>query len=298
MVFGILCGEELNLVLENSFCLVCVIVDGLGVMIGQLCELGVEGQLIGLVVIRVFLFSVDSINCEFQDMFCIVGQFFQQFCNDLIDMFGEIDVFGFNDVIDDLCELVIDLNFKESVVILGIVFVILIGIMVFGVSEVVKFIEYLGVELVFKINGVVVDDIFCFEWELVGLEKQLDVFFLEKDIGFIFISKEEIEWQIEEVCQKFQVVYDLQQSFNWGFGNISLDQGGGYDLFELFSGGSNDKVIDFIQKWVVVFQLEVEILGMMVCQEELYWVCKEGVIVVQFVVIDGFYWQIEVYEVE
>lgn len=297
MASGTLRGEELNSVLENSPRLARAIADGLGVTIGQLRELGAEGQLTGSAVTRSLLSSADSINREFQDMPRTVGQSLQQLRNDLIDTFGETDVSGFNDAIDDLRELVTDPNFKESVVTLGTAFATLIGTMASGASEVVNFTEYLGAELASKINGVAADDIPRLERELAGLEKQLDASFLEKDIGLVFTSDEEIKRKIEEVRERLQVAYDLQQSFNQGFGNTNPDQDSG-DPPEPLGGGGDDKATKAIQKRVAALQLEAETLGMTARQEELYRARKEGATAAQLAAIDGSYRQIEAYEAE
>ena len=297
MASGTLRGEELNSVLENSPRLARAIADGLGVTIGQLRELGAEGQLTGSAVTRALLSSADSINREFQDMPRTVGQSLQQLRNDLIDTFGETDVSGFNDAIDDLRELVTDPNFKDSVVTLGTAFATLIGTMASGASEVVNFTEYLGAELASKINGVAADDIPRLERELAGLEKQLDASFLEKDIGLVFTSDEEIKRKIEEVRERLEVAYDLQQSFNQGFGNTNPDQGGG-DPPEPPGGGGDDKATDSIQKRVAALQLEAETLGMTARQEELYRAQKEGATAAQLAAIEGSYRQIEAYEAE
>ena len=297
MASGTLRGEELNSVLENSPRLARAIADGLGVTIGQLRELGAEGQLTGSAVTRALLSSADSINREFQDMPRTVGQSLQQLRNDLIDTFGETDVSGFNDAIDDLRELVTDPNFKDSVVTLGTAFATLIGTMASGASEVVNFTEYLGAELASKINGVAADDIPRLERELAGLEKQLDASFLEKDIGLVFTSDEEIKRKIEEVRERLQVAYDLQQSFNQGFGNTNPDQGGG-DPPETLGGGGDDKATDSIQKRVAALQLEAETLGMTARQEELYKARKEGAAAAQLAAIDASYRQMEAYEAE
>lgn len=297
MASGTLRGEELNSVLENSPRLARAIADGLDRDIGQLKELGAQGQLTGSAVTRALLSSADSINREFQDMPRTVGQSLQQLRNDLIDTFGETDVSGFNDAIDDLRELVTDPNFKDSVVTLGTAFATLIGTMASGASEVVTFTEYLGAELASKINGVAADDIPRLERELYGLQKQLDASFLEKDIGLIFTSDEEIKRKIEEVRERLEVAYDLQQSFNQGFGNTNPDQGGG-DPPEPPGGGGDDKATDSIQKRVAALQLEAETLGMTARQEELYRAQKEGATAAQLAAIDGSYRQMEAYEAE
>ena len=297
MASGTLRGEELNSVLENSPRLARAIADGLDRDIGQLKELGAQGQLTGSAVTRALLSSADSINREFQDMPRTVGQSLQQLRNDLIDTFGETDVSGFNDAIDDLRELVTDPNFKDSVVTLGTAFATLIGTMASGASEVVNFTEYLGAELASKINGVAADDIPRLERELAGLEKQLDASFLEKDIGLVFTSDEEVKRKIEEVRERLQVAYDLQQSFNQGFGNTNPDQDSG-DPPEPLGGGGKDKAADSIQKRVAALQLEAETLGMTARQEELYTARKEGATAAQLAAIDGSYRQIEAYEAE
>ena len=294
---GTLRGDELNSVLENSPRLARAISEGLGVTIGELRALGAEGKITGEAITGALLQTADSIDREFQQMPRTVGQSLQQLRNDFTATFGQTDISGFNDAIDDLRELVTDPNFKDSVVTLGTAFATLIGTMASGASEVVNFTEYLGAELASKINGVAADDIPRLERELAGLEKQLDASFLEKDIGLVFTSDEEIKRKIEEVRERLQVAYDLQQSFNQGFGNTNPDQGGG-DPPEPLGGGGDDKATKAIQKRVAALQLEAETLGMTARQEELYRARKEGATAAQLAAIDGSYRQIEAYEAE
>lgn len=306
MASGTLRGEELNSVLENSPRLARAIADGLGVTIGQLRELGAEGQLTGSAVTRALLSSADSINREFQDMPRTVGQSLQQLRNDLIDTFGETDVSGFNDAIDDLRGLVTDPGFQEGVVSLGTGIATLARWLGTATTEGVKFTKWLGEEFAAQIHGIAADDIPRLEGAVADQEEQMRrLTALFEGSGGISGQEQGIldreNAKLEEMERRLADAIRLREQFsqnNVGAGvNTNPDQGGG-DPPEPLGGGGDDKATKSIQKRVAALQLEAETLGMTARQEELYRARKEGATAAQLAAIEGSYRQIEAYEAE
>ena len=306
MASGTLRGEELNSVLENSPRLARAIADGLGVTIGQLRELGAEGQLTGSAVTRALLSSADSINREFQDMPRTVGQSLQQLRNDLIDTFGETDVSGFNDAIDDLRGLVTDPGFQEGVVSLGTGIATLARWLGTATTEGVKFTKWLGEEFAAQIHGIAADDIPRLEGAVADQEEQMRrLTALFEGSGGISGQEQGIldreNAKLEEMERRLADAIRLREQFsqnNVGAGvNTNPDQGGG-DPPEPLGGGGDDKATKSIQKRVAALQLEAETLGMTARQEELYKARKEGATAAQLAAIDASYRQMEAYEAE
>ncbi len=242
---GTLRGEELNSVLENSPRLARAIAQGLGVTIGELRELGQEGQLTGEAVTKALLRTADTINDDFQNMERTVGQALQQLRNDLVVTFGQTDTTGFVDSIDELRTIVTDPQFQKSVVALGTAFATLVGWLAKGTTAGVEFTRWLGEELAAKINGIAANDIPRLEQKLAGLRKELDpdTPWLEMDVGLVFTSDEEIRRQIAETEAQLKRAYDSQelarklgQSTSTGDKNQDEDDDG-----KPLLGGGDDK---------------------------------------------------------
>lgn len=74
MASGVLRGEELNSVLEQTPRLARMIADGLGITIGQLRQYGKEGKLSAEAVTKALLDQAQTVDAEFQQMGTTVGQ--------------------------------------------------------------------------------------------------------------------------------------------------------------------------------------------------------------------------------
>lgn len=127
MASGTLRGDELNSVMENSPRLARAIADQLGVTIGQLRQLGADGEITAEKISAALIGASDDIDREFQSMQRTVGQSLQQLRNDLTNTFGRTDTSQFVSAIDDLREIVTDPSFQRSVVDLGTAFATLVG---------------------------------------------------------------------------------------------------------------------------------------------------------------------------
>lgn len=78
---GVLQGDELKSILENNSTMSRALADGLGVSVGQLRELGAQGQLTADVVTKALLGQYDEINARSQQLPLTVGQAFTQVQN-------------------------------------------------------------------------------------------------------------------------------------------------------------------------------------------------------------------------
>ena len=88
---GVLRGEELNSIMEQTPRLARAIADGLGVPIGKLREMGKAGELSAQAVISALQSQSDVLTGEVQDSVLTVGQAFTQLQNSAVGLSGEID---------------------------------------------------------------------------------------------------------------------------------------------------------------------------------------------------------------
>lgn len=88
---GVLRGEELNSILEQTPRLARALADGLNVPIGKLRELGKEGQLTAEAVIGALQSQSQVLAAEVQNSVVTVGQAFTQVQNSAVGLVGEID---------------------------------------------------------------------------------------------------------------------------------------------------------------------------------------------------------------
>jgi tape measure domain-containing protein len=88
---GVLRGDELNSVLENTSEVAATIAKGMGVTIGQLRALGKEGQISAQDIIRSFQEASDDLNNRFGKTVPTVGQAVQVLQNQFMYFWGELD---------------------------------------------------------------------------------------------------------------------------------------------------------------------------------------------------------------
>lgn len=88
---GTLRGEELNSVLENAPRLARALADGLGVTIGQLREMGAEGEITGAKVVKALEGAADSIDAEFAQLPVTFDQAMTKVYNSAVITFGAFD---------------------------------------------------------------------------------------------------------------------------------------------------------------------------------------------------------------
>jgi tape measure domain-containing protein len=88
---GVLRGEELNSIMEQTPRLARAIADGLGVPIGKLREMGKAGELSAQAVISALQSQSDVLTGEVQNSVLTVGQAFTQLQNSATGLSGEID---------------------------------------------------------------------------------------------------------------------------------------------------------------------------------------------------------------
>lgn len=174
MASGTLRGEELNSVMENSPRLARAIADQLGVTIGELRQLGADGEITAEAISTALIGAADDIGREFQTMERTVGQAMQQLRNDLTNTFGRTDTSEFVTAIDELREIVTDPGFQQSMVTLASGVAKLTGVMAKGTSAVVDFTKWLGEELAATIHGVAGDDLVRLSDRMADINEEIE----------------------------------------------------------------------------------------------------------------------------
>jgi len=275
---GTLRGEELNSVLENSPRLARAIADGLGVTIGELRELGAQGELTGEAVTRALLKTADDINTEFQQMPRTVGQALQQLRNDFLVTFGQTDTSGFVDAIDDLREIVTDPEFQKNMVTLGSAIANVTAAMAGAVSETVSFTEWLGEELAASIGGIADDDIVRLEQRLFLLKDQINRDFLDQSVELTFRTQDSIDEEIAELESKIAAFYQRQdeQARNRPAVTPGTTDAKGTDSAGSTGGSDSDTELTAIQKRIKALEEEAAVYGKSRREAELYKLETEG----------------------
>lgn len=88
---GVLQGDELKSILENNQTLARAIADGFGVSVGQLKQMGKEGELLSRDVLQAILGQADKINAKFEKTVPTIAQGFTVLTNAATVAIGRLD---------------------------------------------------------------------------------------------------------------------------------------------------------------------------------------------------------------
>ena len=113
---GALRGDELNSVLENNRRLAQALAEGLGTTIGQLRDMGANGELTAEKILNALSETAAGIDRDFSKMERTVGQAMQQLRNDVLNALGPTETAPLVDAVDELRELVSDPSFRANIV--------------------------------------------------------------------------------------------------------------------------------------------------------------------------------------
>lgn len=204
---GALRGEELNSVMENSPRLARALADGLGVTIGQLREMGAEGELTAEAVTGALLQMSDSIDKEFQEMPMTVGRASQEIKNLLTDMFGSVDSGPVIDSLHEIRDLIGNPQFQQSIQNLTAGFINMIGAAGEAMAGFADFSKFLGEEFARRINGIAVGDIPALEGKLHDLNEELA--FYEKNNHGASEGVKSLREEIALIEEKLRISRDL-----------------------------------------------------------------------------------------
>lgn len=173
---GALRGEELNSVMENSPRLARALADGLGVTIGQLREMGKEGELTAEAVTSALLKTADSINGEFQQMPMTISRVWQTMSNDIDDALGSVDASPLISSIEELRSVISDPNFKAAIVELSDALLRVVASSASALAGLVDLTKWVGEEMAAAVGGIAGDDIPRLEEKLAKLRKELEFY--------------------------------------------------------------------------------------------------------------------------
>lgn len=207
---GVLRGDELRSVLENNSRLARALADGLGVNIGQLRQLGEEGELTADRVVGALLTQVETLDAEFQQLPVTVGRAVTALTNEIERAVAEGDTSQLVASIDELRRIVADPNFQESITALVDALIRLGSGSATLISESVKATENLG-EAAARLIAGPLDDVSELEAGIERLQRaNLNAFtrarvFTDPVGTLVFPSEAEIEdriRQLEEARQR------------------------------------------------------------------------------------------------
>jgi tape measure domain-containing protein len=115
---GVLRGEEFNSIMENGNRLAVAMADGLGVTIGELRNMAMEGKLTADVVIEALLSQKAAIDDDFAKMPIRIEQAYTQLDNSITKSIGQLDgalgiSAGFSEIIQDLSSAIDDVDTSD-----------------------------------------------------------------------------------------------------------------------------------------------------------------------------------------
>lgn len=230
-------------------------------------------------VTRRLLSSSTEVAANFDKVPRTVSESLQQLSNDFIVTFGQADMSGFNEAIDDLRDVITDPAFAQSAVAVATAVADIFGVVASGASKVVDFAKYAGEEVASLINGVAADDIPRLERELSNLKDNLGLSFWDRDISLKLTGDEEIQRQVDELEKKLKVAYELQESLQTA---PRAPAGGKPDekLVPIISGvsglASGSKVPNAIDQRIAALNMEAETYRMTASEAELYRLKAKG----------------------
>lgn len=131
---GALRGDELRSVLENLPRLAQALAQGMGVTVGQLRELGKEGQLTADVVSKALLSQAQAIGAEYEKLPKQVGQQFTLLSNDINRAIGEVDTSDLIGSFEELRAIIADPSVRDGIagIAKAIVDVVAVGVRELG----------------------------------------------------------------------------------------------------------------------------------------------------------------------
>jgi len=200
MASGVLRGEELNSVMENSPRLARALADGLGVTIGQLRAMGKEGELTAEKVTTALMQTADTINDEFQTMPMTIGRVWQTMSNDIDNALGSVDASPLINSVEELRSVISDPNFQASIVALSQALLDVVAASASALSGLVQFTKFVSEEMARQIGGAAADD-------LAGLTAEYDALADKiKRFGSLVGDNKLAEWNSElaDLYQKIE----------------------------------------------------------------------------------------------
>lgn len=173
MASGVLRGEELNSVMENSPRLARALADGLGVSIGQLREMGKEGELTARTVTSALLKTASDIEDEYNEMPLTIARVMQALTNDVNDALGRVDTAPLIGSVSELREVIADPQFKQGITDISGALLDMVAAGAKAATTATGLARFIGEEFAAAINGVSKDDLPRMERELARIENAL-----------------------------------------------------------------------------------------------------------------------------
>jgi tape measure domain-containing protein len=206
---GTLRGEELNSVMENSPRLARAIAEGLGVTIGQLRQMGADGELTAERITEALTKTAGTIENDFQKMPMTISRVWQAVSNDVQDALGRVDASDMIEGAEELRAVLADPDFKSSITSLASALMDVTAAGVSALSTTVKLTEYLAESVSATLNGIAADDLVRIEDQILKISGMLNndslwdfgerIRFFGPDGLVTFYGEEELKSKLKEL---------------------------------------------------------------------------------------------------
>lgn len=178
---GTLRGEELNAILEQAPALSMAIARGMGVTVGQLRELGKEGELTAEAVIEALQDQGDELQAQFDTMTPTISQAMTTVDNAFTQLIGKMDEAsgasgGLAEKLMDVADLLQDPETVKGLAEIAKGVANLTGWFIQGASAAADFARWTGEALAASVNGAALDDIVRVEDEIEELTGKIQRF--------------------------------------------------------------------------------------------------------------------------
>tara|TARA_R110001592_G_scaffold111372_5_gene308456 strand:- start:7710 stop:10013 length:2304 start_codon:yes stop_codon:yes gene_type:complete len=178
---GTLRGEELNAILEQAPALSMAIARGMGVTVGQLRELGKEGELTAEAVIQALQDQGDELQAQFDTMTPTISQAMTTVNNAFTQLVGKMDEAsgasgGLAEKLMDVADLLQDPETVKGLAEIAKGVANLTGWFIQGASAAADFARWTGEALAASVNGAALDDIVRVEDEIEELTGKIQRF--------------------------------------------------------------------------------------------------------------------------
>jgi len=170
---GVLRGEELNSILEQTPALAQAIADGLGRPIGELRALGAEGALTADVVLGALINVSGQVQQQFDRLPNSVGLSLTRLRNEVNRTIAETDLSPLSESIDNLRQTLSDPAVVEGLQSMAGAFVSITAAAVEASAAIGNFATFLGEELASAVHGPALDDIPRLMREIEDIERSI-----------------------------------------------------------------------------------------------------------------------------
>lgn len=207
---GNLGANDLNRIFRRTPELAEAMAKSLGITRDELSKLIAEGRFTSEDFLKGALDSAEQVEDKFSKLPGTVSEAMQRLRNDMLAAFGDTDLSGFNDSLDELRAVLTDPSFVSAIATVGSAIADMAGFFAKATTEIVEFTKYLGDHFAAMVHGIADDDIPRLEMKLDGLKTAMSESWWSRDIMLAFHTRKELEDEFLETQAKLELAYQMQ----------------------------------------------------------------------------------------